>query len=209
MAKVRDVPSDAEDAETGEPQLLNFVGMQVRERRRFLGMTISDLSAASGISMSNLSKIETAHVSPSLTSLESIATALGVSVSWLFQGYKDEGFLVQIPKGQGLITERPGKSGGHIYELLSNNTGQVQSLQPYLVKLSEDGHHRASFSNRATEFVYVLSGAFTYRYGTRVLDLSPGDALIFDGRTSHGPEEIKEGPAEYLAVLIQQDNDTI
>jgi transcriptional regulator with XRE-family HTH domain len=209
MAKARARSTEAIEAEPSEPQLLSFVGMQVRERRRFLGMTISDLSTASGISMSNLSKIETAHVSPSLASLESIATALGVSVSWLFQGYKDEGFLVQIPKGQGLITERPGKSGGHIYELLSNNTGQVQSLQPYLITLSEDGPQRASFSNRATEFVYVLSGAFTYRYGTRVLELSKGDALIFDGRTAHGPEEITEGPAQYLAVLIQQDNDTI
>ena len=209
MTKAGAVMSEIGEAEPNDPELLTFVGMQVRERRRFLGMTISDLSTASGISMSNLSKIETAHVSPSLTSLESIATALGVSVSWLFQGYKDEGFLVQIPKGQGLITERPGKSGGHVYELLSNNTGQVQSLQPYLVTLSEDGSHRASFSNRATEFVYVLSGAFTYRYGTRVLELTQGDSLIFDGRTSHGPEEITQGPAQYLAVLIQHDNDTI
>ncbi len=209
MAPAGKLPSDVQSTETHGPQLLKFVGMQVRERRRFLGMTISDLSAASGISMSNLSKVETGHVSPSLTSLEAIATALGVSVSWLFQGYKDEGFLVQIPKGKGLITERPGKSGGHVFELLSNNTGQVQSLQPYLITLNEDGPQRASFSNRAMEFVYVLSGVFTYRYGTRILELSQGDALIFDGRTSHGPEEIKDGPAQYLAVLIQQGNDTI
>jgi transcriptional regulator with XRE-family HTH domain len=188
---------------------LQFVGLQVRERRRFLGMTIADLSAACGISLSNLSKIETAQVSPSLQSLEAITMALGVSVSWLFQGYKDEGFLIQIPKGKGLVAERPGKSGGHVYELLSNNTGQVQALQPYLVTLDETGPQRASFTNRATEFVYVLEGQFTYRYGTRILSLSQDDALIFDGRTSHGPECILEGPVRYLAVLVRISDDTL
>ena len=55
MTKPDAVMSETGEAEPNDPQLLTFVGMQVRERRRFLGMTISDLSTASGISMSNLS----------------------------------------------------------------------------------------------------------------------------------------------------------
>lgn len=197
-------------AETNhEPQLSDFVGMQVRERRRFLGMTIAELSSVCNISVSNLSKIETAQVSPSLSSLEAIAQALGVPVSFLFRGFKDEGFLVQIPKGQGLITERQGKDGGHQYELLTNNAGQVQTIQPFLVTLHEIGEHRASFNDQATEFLYVLDGRMQYRYGTRKLDLGPGDALIFDGRTAHGPEKIEEAPVRYLAVLVRKPGDVI
>ncbi|WP_424978815.1 helix-turn-helix domain-containing protein [Leisingera sp. S232] len=192
-----------------ETQLSDFVGMQVRERRRFLGMTIAELSSACKISVSNLSKIETAQVSPSLSSLEAIAQALGVPVSFLFQGFKDEGFLVQIPKGQGLITERQGKDGGHEYELLTNNAGQVQTVQPFLVTLDEVGDHRASFNDQATEFLYLLEGKMQYRYGTRKIDLSEGDALIFDGRTAHGPEKVVEAPVRYLAVLVRKPGDVI
>jgi len=192
-----------------EPQLSDFVGMQVRERRRFLGMTIAELSSVCKISVSNLSKIETAQVSPSLSSLEAISQALGVSVSFLFQGYKDEGFLVQIPKGQGLITERQGKSGGHQYELLTNNAGQVQTVQPFLVTLDEVGEHRASFNDQATEFLYVLEGSMEYRYGTRLLELSEGDALIFDGKTAHGPDKVTAAPVRYLAVLVRKPGDVI
>lgn len=195
--------------EQEELQLSDFVGMQVRERRRFLGMTIAELASVCNISVSNLSKIETAQVSPSLSSLESIAQALGVSVSYLFMGFKDEGFLVQIPKGQGLITERQGKDGGHQYELLTNNAGQVQTIQPFLVSLDEVGKHRASFNDQATEFLYVLEGEMQYRYGTRQLNLSAGDALIFDGRTAHGPERVVKAPVRYLAVLVRKPGDVI
>jgi len=192
-----------------ETRLQEFVGMQVRERRRFLGMTISDLSASSGISLSNLSKIENAQVSPSLASLEAISTCLGVPVSWLFEGYKDEGFIIQVPKGQGVVTERATKTGGHTYELLSNSTGQVQSFQAYLVTLDEVGAQRASFSDRATVFVYMLDGKISYRYGTRLISVRKGDTLIFDGRTAHGPEAVQEGPAKYLSVQVRLQEDTL
>jgi transcriptional regulator with XRE-family HTH domain len=172
-------------------------------------MTIADLSASSGISLSNLSKIENAQVSPSLASLEAISTCLGVPVSWLFDGYKDEGFLIQVPKGQGVVTKRAGNTGGHVYELLSNSTGQVQSFQAYLVTLDETGPQRASFNDRATVFVYMIEGRMTYRYGTRLLSVSKGDTLIFDGRTSHGPETVQERPAQYLSVQIRLQEDTL
>ena len=192
-----------------ETRLQAFVGMQIRERRRFLGMTIADLSASSGISLSNLSKIENAQISPSLGSLELISTCLGVPVSWLFDGFKDEGFLIQVPSGQGLVTKRAGNTGGHTYELLSNSTGQVQSFQAYLVTLDEAGHQRASFSDRATVFVYMIEGDITYRYGTRLLPVSKGDTLIFDGRTTHGPEVVNSGPAKYLSVQVRLQEDTL
>ena len=68
-----------------------FVGLQIRERRRFLGMTISELGQACGISISNLSKIETGSVSPSLQSLDAIARAITLPIHTLFKGFDDEG----------------------------------------------------------------------------------------------------------------------
>ena len=180
-----------------------FVGLQVRERRRFLGMTISELSQASSISISNLSKIETGAVSPSLQSLDAISHALGLPIHALFKGYDDEGVMFHIPRGKGMIMARPGKSGGHIYELLANNTGQVDAYTSYLVTLQEQSKQRATFTNNGMEFLYMLQGAMQYRYGTRIIDVNEGDTLHFDGRTPHGPEKIVKSPARFLVVFTK------
>jgi len=184
-----------------------FIGLQIRERRRFLGMTISELAEASGVSISNLSKIETGQVSPSLQSLEAIATAISSPIHTLFRGFDDEGTLFHVAAGKGMVMGRPGKSGGHTYELLANNTGQVSEFTPYLVTLEEQSKQRASFTHSGMEFLYMLDGAMQYRYGTRVIDVETGDTLIFDGRTPHGPEKIVRSPAKYISLLTsKRDN---
>ena len=181
-----------------------FVGLQIRERRRFLGMTISELAQASGVSISNLSKIENGQVSPSLQSLNAIAQALSTPIHTLFRGFDDEGTLFHVPASKGMVMARPGKSGGHTYELLANNTGQNTALQPFLVTLDEQSKQRATFTANGTEFLYMLSGAMQYRYGTRILDVEEGDALIFDSRTPHGPEKILRSPGRFLAVITEK-----
>ena len=184
-----------------------FVGLQIRERRRFLGMTISELASASGVSISNLSKIETGQVSPSLQSLEVIAAAISTPIHTLFRGFDDEGTLFQIHKGKGMIMGRPGKRGGHTYELLANNTGQSSEFQAYLVTLEEQTRQRATFTHHGMEFLYMLSGAMQYRYAKRIIDVSEGDTLIFDSRTPHGPEKVVQSPARFLTVFAnRRDN---
>lgn len=202
--------STIESAQTeDEMDITAFVGLQIRERRRFLGMTISELNHACGISISNLSKIETGVVSPSLQSLNAISQALNLPIHSLFKGYDDEGSLFHVPNGKGMIMARPGKSGGHTYELLANNSGQVAAFTPYLVTLEEQSKQRATFTHSGTEFLYMLKGSMEYRYGTRIIDVKPGDTLIFDGRTPHGPEKITKSPAKFLAVLSKSpDNGT-
>lgn len=202
--KKRTAEAQPEDpAESNDPDIdvATFVGLQVRERRRFLGMTIAELATATGISVSNLSKIENAQVSPTLQSLGVIASSLGLPISTLFKGYDDEGQLFHIPKGKGMVMARPGKSGGHTYELLANNTGQVHAFTPYLITLEEQSKQRATFTNNGMEFLYMLNGAMQYRYGTRIVDLNQGDTLIFDGRTPHGPEKILSSPAKFVVVM--------
>ncbi len=204
MSKKKSTAGDiSKDPEVTEAELdvATFVGQQIRERRRFVGMTIAELSTATGISVSNLSKIENAQVSPTLHSLGEISSSLGVPISTFFKGFDDEGQLYHIPKGKGMLMARPGKSGGHTYELLANNTGQVHAFQPYLITLEEQSKQRATFTHNGMEFLYMLSGDMSYRYGTRQFDIREGDTLIFDGRTPHGPEKILKSPAKFIVLM--------
>ena len=190
---------------TEEPlDITGFVGLQIRERRRFAGMTIAEMSRACDISISNLSKIENGQVSASLQSLSAIAQALSTPVHALLQGFDDEGTLFHIPAGKGLLVGRPGKSGGHSYELLANNEGQLSGFTPYLVTLEEQSKQRATFTHAGMEFIHMLSGGMQYRYGTRLVDVQEGDSLILDARTPHGPERILRSPGRYLALIMQK-----
>jgi transcriptional regulator with XRE-family HTH domain len=192
----------------GSPDSLRlgqFIGMQIRERRQYLGMKITELAQACKISVSNLSKIETGQVSPSLQSLEAISGGLSTPIHTLFEGFDDEGMIYHVPRGKGMVVARPGKSTGHVHELLVNNVGQVNVFEPFLISLDEAGDQRATFTNQGMELVYVLSGSLLYRYGTRVLELHDGDTLVFDARTPHGPERILEGPSQILAIIVKGD----
>jgi quercetin dioxygenase-like cupin family protein len=52
----------------------------------------------------------------------------------------------------------------------------------------------------------MLSGRISYRYGEKTYLLSPGDTLMFDAATVHGPEELISLPASYLSVLSFKRN---
>src|SRR5690349_12093343 len=60
------------------------IGTEVRKLRKELDLTVAELGAAANISTGMLSKIETGSISPSLATLESLASALNVPISRLF-----------------------------------------------------------------------------------------------------------------------------
>jgi mannose-6-phosphate isomerase-like protein (cupin superfamily) len=48
----------------------------------------------------------------------------------------------------------------------------------------------------------MLTGKVVYRHADKLYPLSPGDALFFDARAPHGPEELVERPMTYLSIII-------
>lgn len=66
------------------PRHAHAIGEKLREVRQERGMSLRDLATKAEVSASMLSQIETGKVFPSVRSLYSIATALGVSVDYFF-----------------------------------------------------------------------------------------------------------------------------
>ena len=65
------------------------IGVQVRQLRRRVGITVSELAAAAGLSGGMLSKIENGQISPSLASLQSLAGALNVPITTFFSTFEE------------------------------------------------------------------------------------------------------------------------
>ena len=86
------------------------IGREVRAFRNKLGITVSDLAAATGLSLGMLSKIENGVTWPALTTLQTLSRALGVPVTAFFRRFEERRDAVFVKAGDGLLIERRGTS---------------------------------------------------------------------------------------------------
>lgn len=78
------------------------LGRAIRRLRKERGMTLADVSAVAGLSVSLLSQIERARTDPSLDSLRDIAEALGTAPFKLLAAQSHEFSLVRFGEGRRL-----------------------------------------------------------------------------------------------------------
>ena len=181
------------------------VGKSVRRLRTAHGLTLGEVSGRAGISRAMLSRLETGDVMPSLETLAALTTALGVSLSQLLQGFAGDANPAQlVRRGEGLEVVRRGTKRGHTYHLLASDRGPRKVFEPFLVTLTDKSEVFPGFEHPGVEFIYVLDGSLTYRYGDESYPLKPGDALTFAGHVPHGPETLVRLPIRLLSVIIYE-----
>ncbi len=192
-----------------EQRLESAIGHEVRAARKRLGITIAELSEASGLSLGMLSKIENGTTSASLTTLQILSQSLGVPISMFFKRFEETRSAVHIKAGEGFEAERRGTRAGHHYKLLGHIGGNSSgvTVEPYLITLTEESDSFPTFQHPGLEFLYMLEGEVEYRHGTKSYLLKPGDSLYFDADAPHGPSVLRKLPAVYLSVISYQQID--
>lgn len=179
------------------------IGRQVREFRKNLNLTIVEVANRAGISHGMLSKIERGVISPSLTTLNTLAKSLNVPVTSFFRKFEEEREATYVKAGHGLSIERQGTRAGHQYQLLGHSVRTDFLFDPYLITLKERTDVFPLFQHDGTEFIYMLEGEVVYRHADKTYRLSPGDSLFFDADAPHGPEENVKLPIRFLSVMVQ------
>jgi transcriptional regulator with XRE-family HTH domain len=179
------------------------IGHEVRAFRKRLGITVSDLSAATGLSLGMLSKIENGNISPSLTTLQALSRALGVPLTAFFRRFEDARNAVFVKKGEGVELERRGTRAGHQYNLLGHIHGNTSgvTVEPYLITLTQDSDVFPTFQHLGMEFLYMLEGEVVYRHAEKLFHMQPGDSLYFDADAPHGPQDLVKLPCRYLSII--------
>jgi len=188
-------------ASVSDLTLEQAIGVQVRQLRRRVGITVSELATAAGLSGGMLSKIENGQISPSLASLQSLAHALNVPITTFFSTFEEKRDCSYVKAGTGVTIERRGTKAGHQYSLLGHALGGAVVVEPYLITLHKDAVPYPAFQHEGTEFIYMLSGEVMYRHGDQSYHLTPGDALLFDSAAPHGPEKLLVKPMTYLSII--------
>jgi transcriptional regulator with XRE-family HTH domain len=170
--------------------VLAGVGPRLRALRRQRGATLAQLSAATGISVSALSRLEAGQRRPTLELLLPLARAHQVPL--------DE--LVDAPAtGDPRVHPRPIVRHGITYLALTRRPG---GLQAYKMVLPEREFEQQVHDGY--EWMYVLSGRVRLVLGDHDLVLGEGEVAEFDTRTPHSFGSAGPGPAEVLSLFGPQ-----
>ncbi|WP_111473302.1 helix-turn-helix domain-containing protein [Methylobacterium sp. XJLW] len=192
----------ASNAPTDERRTLEkALGHQIRLLRRERDLSVADLGAAAGISPGMVSKMENGQISPSLSSINAIASALNVPITALFSAFEENRDCSYVKRDQGVVIERSGTKVGHVYELLGASLRGELVIEPYLITLKEDAEAYTSFRHVGVEFIFMLTGEVIYRHANHDYHLEPGDSLLFDSGALHGPAKLVKTPMTYLSII--------
>jgi transcriptional regulator with XRE-family HTH domain len=149
-----------------------------------------------------LSKIENGQISPSLSTLQTLAVALNVPIALLFATFGQMSDCSYVKAGDGVIIQRRGTKAGHQYQLLGHSIEGDVIVEPYLITLTKDALPCKVCQHEGLEFVFFLSGEIEYRHDQRSYHLRSGDAMLFDGAALHGPDRLIKAPATYLSIVM-------
>lgn len=178
------------------------LGIEVRTLRQASGMNIQTLASLSELSPAMLSRIERGNVAPSIASLSAIAQALNVPVGRLFANVENRSDVSIVKAGKGIIVQRFGAKSDQRYELLGNLLSGHLFVEPYLITIDAPIKEKSAFQHTGVEFIHVLEGSMSYKYGQMTQVLGPGDSMLFDCNGPHGPQETITLPVKYLSVLV-------
>jgi transcriptional regulator with XRE-family HTH domain len=157
------------------------VAVRLRELREAQGISMRALAQRSGLSANALSMIERGRASPSVSTLNKLAEALGVSITEFFGHVQSRQDVVLIRSDE---RARVPFSRG-LWEGLGGErfTGRVE---PFVLTLDSGASSgQRSIVHTGHEFVYCLRGVLEYLVQDERFELQPGDSLLFAAHLRH------------------------
>jgi transcriptional regulator with XRE-family HTH domain len=172
------------------------LGSKLRTLRKERDLTQRELASQAGISANAVSLIERDEISPSVATLQRLATALNVKMSYFFDedGQTD---VMHIRASERPFIESKGVTIESIGQRLRG-----QELEPFFISLapnSESGRRHVIHSGH--EFVYCVRGRVEYEIDGQIYLLNEGDFLLFEAQLPHHWRNPTGEKAELLLIL--------
>lgn len=181
-------------ATTEDDRTLDAVGPRLRALRQQRQTTLADLSAATGISVSTLSRLESGGRRPTLELLLPLARAHGVTLDELVDA---------PPTGDPRIHLKPVRRFGMTMLPLTKRAGGIQAYKLVIPARSRRRTPELQ-THEGYEWVYVLNGRLRVLLGEHDLTLEPGEAAEFDTRVPHWFGAADNDAVEFLSLFGAQ-----
>ena len=162
------------------------IGSQLRRQRRIKGLRLKDVAEKAGLSESLISKIENNKASPSLSTLHSLAKALGTSISALFALDESLDQVVHHPHERAIA--------GRVQSMVEWDGIEAEIIVPYVngrllegfvFIMEPGGHSGGTLRHEGEECGYVLEGRLELVVDGQRYVLGPGDSFFFASERPH------------------------
>ncbi|MGI5451254.1 helix-turn-helix domain-containing protein [Streptomyces sp. CA-243310] len=185
-------------------RMLAAMGPRLRVVRERRGVTLADVSRATGISPSTLSRIETGRRKPTLEVVLHLAKEYAVALDEL-TGTAPARAPAPAPAAEPRSTS-PHRLGDDKTVLpLTPYVGGLHAHKHVLPAAAESPGRPRQVSHEGYEWLCVLYGRLRLALGNQDLVLTAGDVVEFDTRTPHGVANAgSTGPVEYLIMFGPQ-----
>ncbi|MEV7551451.1 XRE family transcriptional regulator [Amycolatopsis sp. NPDC089917] len=170
------------ESEPAVTAAIELIAPRLRRAREKKGTTLVELSRATGISTSTLSRLESGQRKPSLELVLPVIAALGVRV--------DE--IVSSPR----VLEAP-EDGRVLIPLTRHENGP----RAYKMTIPDGDDEPRPRTHTGREWLYVLRGRLRLVLGDQDVVLGPGEAAEFDCRTPHWFGATGRGRVEVLSLF--------
>jgi len=173
----------------------------IRTLRQRMNLTLEKLAKISGLTYPTVESIEKNKTSPSLNTLDALASALEISAS----------DLVSLAENHTVLTRQTGSV--HAETLRSSGLG-LESINVANFDKCKIFRATAKAANvinsmqlhedcRCHEICYVLQGSLEIRVKSNNYKLNANDVILFDGTFDHGYTVISD--TEFLVIHIPKD----
>jgi transcriptional regulator with XRE-family HTH domain len=173
---------------------------KIKHLRSKKGFSLNHLSKLTGLSKGYLSKIENAVNFPPLSTLNRIATALGVDLTYFFNqspiNEVDQKIVVTRKGDRTTVGEEQQASGIIRCPLADKKFGR--NMDPYIIQLPAD--HQQVYQFQGEEFFFLLEGRVELSYGGQHYILEEGDCVYLDGDIPYTGKSLEKEPAKALMV---------
>jgi len=165
-------------------------GAEIRTLRKARGLSLSELSGQTGLSVGYLSQIERNRSNPSVKALTAIAQALGVTVGWFFSGgasgpHEERGVVVRRDNRRRIIF----RDSFVDYLLSPGLDGRIELLLSHFKPGASTGE---PYTHRGEEAGLVLQGRLEVTVGARSFVLEEGDSFRFESSQPHSYRNLED-----------------
>ena len=176
------------------------LGATIRASREATGISLRELARRLGVSPSLLSQIERDLAQPSVATLWALVRELGVSLDALFAEPAGENGDVRPALVQRADRRNALELGGGIRWERLTPTPDADAVFAFVTYApggdSDADDPPAPATHRGKEYGFIVSGRLEIAVGDEVVELGPGDSIVFGSETPHRFRALGDAPAQ-------------
>jgi transcriptional regulator with XRE-family HTH domain len=176
------------------------IGARLRAWRRKRDMTLDDLSVATGLNKSFLSRIEKDAKAPSIATVIKLSRALEIPVALLF-GEQTADSDIHLVRSANRQLEEDSVHGYPFVPL--SPAGESRPAEAFLMTPPRHFSEATHAEHSGEEMLYVVTGRVEVKFADRSVVMAAGDFLQFSGHLVHHVRRI--GARAMVLIVISRD----